>query len=124
MLQILSKALPWALSLAGKLGLSGLLNLGFLGPVGPVLTAIGQFIGSLISAVAEIIGAMARSYEGRIALATIVAALLVLYGRWHYIEQGRAEAPTKIITRTVRLPAPPPVVKYVKQACPAAPKRG
>ena len=122
MLTILTKVLGTAASFAAKLGLSNLLNLGLLGPVGPVLTSIGQLIGSFISAVAEIIGAMARSYEGRWALAAIVIALSGLYLRWHYIEQGRAEAPVKVVTKTVRLPAPPPIIKYVKQACPAPAK--
>jgi hypothetical protein len=125
MLNVLAKLVPSIVGFLGKLGLSNILNLGFLGPVGPILTAVGQFVGSIISAVAEIIGAMARSYEGRWALAGIALALAGLYGRWHYIEQGRAEAPVKIVTRTIRTPAPPPIVKYVQKACPALPaKRG
>lgn len=118
MLSLISRIIGTAGGFLAKLGLGGLANLAFLGSLGPILTAIGQFIGAIISAIAEIIGAMARSYEGRWALAAMALSLTGLYLRWHYIEQGRAEAPIKVITRTVRLPAPPPVVKYVKQACP------
>ena len=106
---------------AAKIGLGSLSSLAFLGPVGPVLTAIGTFIGSIISAIAEIIGAMARSYEGRIALVAIVTGLGLLWGRWHYIQQGRAEAPVKVVTRLVKAPPEIKVVtKYVKQACPSS----
>lgn len=118
MFNFLIKLVPTAWGWLVKLGIGSLANLAFLGPIAPILTAIGQFIGSIISAIAEIIGAMARSYEGRIALAAIVAGFAGLYLRWHYILQGRAEAPVRVITKTVRLPAPPPIVKYVKLACP------
>lgn len=120
MFSLLLKIVPTLGGWVAKIGLGSLAGLGLLGPIAPILTAIGTFIGSIISAIAEIIGAMSRSYEGRIALAAIVAGVGLLYLRWHYIEQGRAEAPVKFVTRLVK--APPEiktVTKYVKQACPS-----
>ena len=58
----------------------------------PLLTGTGGAVGTILQAFAEIILALAKSPEGRVVL--LMAALFSagLYGRFHYIQQGRAEA--------------------------------
>lgn len=62
-----------------------------IGWIGPLTSSIVSLGGAIISAIAEIIIALSKSPEGRIFLALIVVAGGLCFGRWHYLEQGRAE---------------------------------
>lgn len=73
-------------------GLTGIATLAFPGALGPILTGIANAIGSVITAVFEIVAALAKSAEGRAILLIVAAALGFLYLRFHYIEEGRAQA--------------------------------
>ena len=66
-----------------------LVGLSFLGPLAPAVRGIATFIGSIFSAIAEIITSMAKSVEGRVGLAVGAAFLGGVYLRFHYIEEGR-----------------------------------
>ena len=77
------------------------LGIAFLGPLGPILGGIASAIGAAVSALFEIIAALAKSPEGRVVLALIAAALGFLYLRFHYIEEGRALAQVAAYSRGV-----------------------
>ena len=102
MLAIFSTIGGWIVKRVASWGLSGLTSLAFLGPLGPILTGIGQFIGGVISAIAEIITAMSKSYEGRIGLALICAGLGFLYIRFHYFEEGVTAGKSMVKPQIVR----------------------
>ncbi len=79
----------------------------WLGPFAPIVTGVAKAIGGLIEAIVEIVVALSRSPEGRIVLALLVGAFGFLYFRAHYIEAGKAIAPTRVVTVTkpcARLP--------------------
>jgi hypothetical protein len=64
--------------------------LSFLGPLAPILGGIANAAGSAISAIFEIVAALAKSPEGRVVLAIVAGGLGFLYLRFHYIEEGKA----------------------------------
>ncbi len=88
---IFSTILAWLGRRVASWGLGSLTSLAFLGPLGPILTSIGNAVGSVITAVFEIIASLAKSAEGRVVLALCAAGLGFLYLRFHYVEEGRAE---------------------------------
>jgi len=80
---------------AAKLGLSAA-SLAFLGPLAPIITGTGQFIGAAVTAIGEILASLSKSAEGRVALALAAALVGFLYLRLHYIEEGKAIAKAQI----------------------------
>jgi hypothetical protein len=80
----MNAVLSWFMGRLTAWGVSSL-----LGPLAPILSAVGTFCGAVISAVGEILVAMAKSYEGRIALFALAICGALLYGRYHYVEQGK-----------------------------------
>ncbi|HZV21907.1 MAG TPA: hypothetical protein VE986_10225 [Hyphomicrobiales bacterium] len=89
----------------------------FLGPIAPVVTGIGQLIGGVISAIAEIVASLAKSPEGRIALCVIAGALAFFYLRFHYFEEGRAQGRSEVKPKivTVQKPCPTPSIARSKR---------
>jgi hypothetical protein len=81
-------------AIAAKIGLPAALT--FLTPLAPIVSGIGQFIGAVITAIGEILVALSKSAEGRVALCLLVAFFAFLYLRFHYIEEGRAIEKAKI----------------------------
>lgn len=71
--------------------------LAFLSPLAPVVSGIAQFIGAVVTAIGEILAALSKSAEGRVALCMLAALLGLLYLRFHYIEEGKAIERSKII---------------------------
>jgi choline-glycine betaine transporter len=59
--------------------------------IAPLFTGAASAIGALITAVAEIVLALSKSPEGRVFLAICAVSAGLLYGRFHWIEQGRLE---------------------------------
>lgn len=55
---------------------------------GPILVGVAKIVEGFFEAVADIVVALAGSERGRWVLAAIVIAVALLYGRWHYINQG------------------------------------
>jgi len=90
------------------LGLSSLASFALTGPLGPILTGIANAIGAVITATCEIAIALSKSAEGRVVLGLTIAALGFFYLRFHYIEEGKAEARAKFaqVHRPCPLPAP------------------
>lgn len=76
----------WMLGRIAAWGLSGI-----VAQVTPIIVGIVKLGGAVISAVAEIIMALARSPEGRVVLGLALGALAFLYVRFHYIEQGKSQ---------------------------------
>jgi len=72
-------------------GAASVAVLAFLGPLAPVISGIGQFIGAIITAIGEILASLSKSAEGRVALCLVAAVLGFLYLRFHYIEEGREQ---------------------------------
>jgi|SRR5208337_747743 len=72
--------------------LTSIASFALLGPLGSIATGIAGAIGAIITAVFEIVTALARSAEGRVILAIAALGLSFLYLRFHYIEEGKAEA--------------------------------
>lgn len=83
-----------------------LLASAFLGPIAPILTGIGQLIGGVITAFAEIVAALAKSPEGRVALCLVAAGLGFFFLRYHYIEEGRAIGRTQVRPKIVTVQKP------------------
>lgn len=87
-----------------------LLSGALFGPIAPIISGIGQLIGSIVTAVAEIVVALAKSAEGRVVLCLLAGGLSFFYLRFHYFEEGRAvgkaEVKPKIVT--VQKPCPSP----------------
>jgi len=73
-------------------GLTNVATLAFLGPIGPIVTGIASAIGAIVTTIFEIVAALAKSAEGRVILAIAALGLSFLYLRFHYIEEGKAEA--------------------------------
>ena len=71
-------------------------GLALLGPATPIITGIAQFLGSVLTAVGEILASLSKSAEGRVTLALAAAVLGFLYLRFHYIEEGKAIAKAEI----------------------------
>jgi hypothetical protein len=90
-------------ALAVKIGFPA--ALAFLSPLAPIITGIGQFIGALVTAVGEILAALSKSAEGRIALCLIAALAGFLYLRFHYIQEGKAIERAKISASLKPCPA-------------------
>jgi hypothetical protein len=90
----------------GKVGLSAVV-LAFLGPLGPIIAGIGQFIGAVVTATGEILASLSKSAEGRVTLCLVVALLGFLYLRFHYIEEGEAIARAAIVHK----PCPAPKIE-------------
>ncbi len=76
-------------ALAAKFGISTA-GLVLVGPLAPIITGIMQFTGAVVTAIGEILAALSKSAEGRIALALAAALVGFLYLRFHYIEEGKA----------------------------------
>lgn len=94
-------------------GIGSIATLAFLGPLGPMLTGIANAIGSALTAVFEIIASLAKSAEGRVVLAIAAAAIGFLYLRFHYIEEGKAEARAQLAA--THRPCPAPVHERAKR---------
>jgi len=94
----------WFAGRMAALGLGTVASLAFLGPVGPTVTGIANAIGSIITAIFEIIASLAKSAEGRVILALLALGLGFLYLRFHYIEEGKAMAHPRTIEKIVRAP--------------------
>lgn len=75
MIALIMPVVTW---IGGMLVKNTLLNV-----VSPAL-AVGKWL-------VEIVVDLSKSREGRIVLLAIVCFLALAYGRWHYIQQGRAE---------------------------------
>ena len=90
---------------AAKLGLPAA-TLALLGPLGPVISGIGQLVGGGITAIGEILASLSKSAEGRVALFLVAALLGFLYLRFHYIEEGKAIASAKFAATHKPCPAP------------------
>jgi fumarate reductase subunit D len=82
MLDRIVKWAGWAASAASWAAL--------LGPFAPIVTGVAQAVGAVVTAIGEIVVALAKSPEGRVVLALGALGIAFLYGRFHYIEQGRA----------------------------------
>ncbi len=65
-------------------------------PLAPIVTGIGQVIGAFVTAIGEIVAALSKSAEGRVALCLMTALVGFLYLRFHYIEEGEAIEKAKI----------------------------
>jgi hypothetical protein len=89
------------LAVVAKIGLPAL---AFLGPLAPIVTGIGQLVGAFVTAIGEILAALSKSAEGRVALCLMAALVGFLYLRFHYIEEGKAIASAKIAA--VQKPCP------------------
>ncbi|MGO8955338.1 MAG: hypothetical protein ACLPWS_06690 [Rhodomicrobium sp.] len=72
--------------------LTSLASFALLGPLGSIATGIAGAIGAIVTAAFEIVAALARSAEGRVILAIAALGLSFLYLRFHYTEEGKAEA--------------------------------
>ncbi|MFZ1109491.1 MAG: hypothetical protein WAN43_14260 [Rhodomicrobium sp.] len=70
--------------------------LAFLAPLSPIVSGIAQFFGAVVTAIGEILAALSKSAEGRVALCLLAALLAFLYLRFHYIEEGKAIEKAKI----------------------------
>lgn len=120
----------FGMSMLGLLGSAGTWLLGRftawgLGAITPILTGIGNAVGAIITAVAEIIASLAQSPEGRVFLALCAAALCFLFIRFHYIEEGKAAGIASVkpivqvqkVVQKVQIPAvcPKPKVKTSKK---------
>ncbi len=92
MIAVLSAAGAWIARRFAAWGIGSVATLAFLGPFGPVITGIANAIGAMITAIFDIVLALAKSAEGRVILAILAAAAGFLYLRFHYIEEGKAEA--------------------------------
>ncbi len=90
---------------AAKFGLSAT-ALALVGPLGPIISGIGQVIGAAVTAIGEILASLSKSAEGRVALCLIAATLGFLYLRFHYIEEGKAIARAKFAIIQKPCPAP------------------
>jgi hypothetical protein len=90
-------------AVAVKIGLPA--ALAFLNPLTPIVTGIGNFIGAIVTAVGEILAALSKSAEGRVALCLIAALAGFLYLRFHYIQEGKAIERAKIATAHKPCPA-------------------
>ncbi len=77
-----------------KIGLPA--ALAFLSPLAPIVSGVVQFTGAVVTAVGEILAALSRSAEGRVALCLIMALVGFLYLRFHYIQEGKAIERAKI----------------------------
>jgi hypothetical protein len=82
----------WIARRFAALGIGTVSALAFLGPLGPIISGIANAIGSIITAVFEIIASLAKSAEGRVVLGIVLVAVGFLYLRFHYIEEGKAQA--------------------------------
>jgi hypothetical protein len=71
------------------LGITAVL-LGWLSAVSPIVAAIVNAIGTVLSAIFEIVAALAKSPEGRVVLVLIIGIIGWLYLRFHYFEEGKA----------------------------------
>ncbi|MFY9641875.1 MAG: hypothetical protein WCD20_15950 [Rhodomicrobium sp.] len=94
----------WIAGRLGALGLGTVASLAFLGPFGPIVTGVANAIGSVITAIFEIIASLAKSAEGRVVLALLALGLGFLYLRFHYIEEGKAMVHPRTIEKITRLP--------------------
>jgi hypothetical protein len=70
--------------------------LAFLAPLAPIVSGIAQLIGAVVTAIGEILAALSKSAEGRVALFLAATLLAFLYLRFHYIEEGKAIEKAKI----------------------------
>lgn len=98
----------WLARRVASWGLGGLLSLSFLGPLAPIVTAVANSIGAVITAVFEILVALSKSPEGRVTLAFAAAGLGFLYLRFHYIEEGKAMVHPKTVYAAKPCPSAPP----------------
>jgi hypothetical protein len=71
-------------------------TLAFLAPLAPIVSGIGQLIGAFVTAIGEILAALSKSAEGRVALCLIAVLVGFLYLRFHYIEEGKAIEKAKV----------------------------
>lgn len=107
MTAVLSAIGAWFARRLAAWGIGSIATLALLGPLGPILTGIANAIGSIITAIFEIVASLAKSAEGRLILAIAAAAIGFLYLRFHYIEEGKAEARAQLAS--IHRPCPAPV---------------
>jgi len=88
--------------------------LAFLGPLGPIISGIGQFIGAVITAIGEILASLSKSAEGRVALCLVAAVLGFLYLRFHYIEEGREQGKAIAAAKYAATQKPCPIQRMTK----------
>jgi hypothetical protein len=95
----------WAriLGILVKIGLPAAFS--FLTPLAPILTGLGQLVGAIVTAIGEILAALSKSAEGRVALFLMAALAGFLYLRFHYIEEGKAIEKAKIAAAHKPCPA-------------------
>jgi fumarate reductase subunit D len=89
----------------------------------PLLTGVGGAVGTIAQAVAEIVLALAKSPEGRVVLFLAALGCAGLYGRYHYIEQGRAEVRVAARAETSRQIASALAKQRQSFKCPAPARR-
>ncbi len=87
----------WLARRVAAWGLGTMASLAFLGPLGPILTGIANAIGSLITAIFEIVVSLSKSPEGRVALSLAAVFAGFLYLRFHYYEEGKADAHAQLL---------------------------
>lgn len=92
MIAVLTAVGAWFVRRFAAWGLGTIASLAFLGPLGPIVSGIASAIGAIVTAIFEIVAALARSAEGRVILAIAALGLSFLYLRLHYIEEGKTEA--------------------------------
>jgi hypothetical protein len=96
MIAVLTAIGVWCTRQLAAWKLTSVASFALLGPLGSIATAIAGAIGAIVTAVSEIVVALARSAEGRVILAIAALGLSFLYLRFHYIEEGKAEARASI----------------------------
>ena len=84
---------------------------GLLGVMGPAISGVATLVGGIFQAAGEIVVSLSKSPEGRVILALIGAAAAFLYLRFHYIEEGKAQALAH------------PKTAFAAKPCPASPDR-
>ena len=113
MIAVLTVIGAWLARRFAAWGIGSVATLAFLGPLGPIFIGIANAIGSALTAIFEIIASLAKSAEGRVVLAIAAAAIGFLYLRFHYIEEGKAEARAQLAG--MHRPCPAPVHERAKR---------
>ncbi len=108
MIAVISVIGAWIARRAAAWGIGKVAALAFLGPVGVIMSSIANAIGSAITATFEIIASLSKSAEGRVVLAIAALGFSFLYLRFHYIEEGKADARAHFRITKVNCPATRP----------------
>jgi hypothetical protein len=85
--------------------------------IAPIISGVASVIGGLLTAVVEIIVALAGSPEGRVVLGICAVGLAFLYLRFHYIEEGKAMVKPQMIREECQAVACTPSYIHVKDKC-------